>query len=149
MIDSWRGPRRAVVALAAAVLLPVLAACTVNIGTTAASSTSSAAGSTARAPAPSQPGGVTADQSAAPGQHSVTRVSCSGSSCTVTLAGSSRLTVLGTSFSLTGVQGGRATLDVGGQSLSCAQGETVSAGGVSVQCTAVTDDSVSFTVTRA
>lgn len=148
MIDSWRGPRRAVVALAAAVLLPVLAACTVNIGTTAASS-SSAAGSTARAPAPSQPGGVTAVQSAAPGQNNVARVSCSGSACTVTLAGSSRLTVLGTTFSLTSIQDGRATLDVGGQSVSCAQGETVSAGGVSVQCTAVTADSVSFTATRA
>jgi hypothetical protein len=149
MIDSCRGPRRAVVALAAAVLLPVLAACTVNIGTTAASSSSSAAGSTARAPAPSQPGGVTADQSAAPGQNNVARVSCSGSACTVTLAGSSRLTVLGTTFSLTSIQGGRATLDVGGQSVSCAQGESVSSGPITLQCTAVTADSVSFTATRA
>jgi hypothetical protein len=145
MIDISRGLRWAVVALAAAVLLPVLAACTVNIGGTAASS--SAARSTASAPATSQSGG-TAVQSAAPGQNNVARVSCSGASCSVTLGGTSRLTVLGTTFSLSGIQDGRATLDVGGRSVSCAQGESVSAGGVTLACTAVTEDSVSFTATR-
>jgi hypothetical protein len=144
MIDISRGIRWAVVALAAAVLLPVLAACTVNIGSSAASS--SGARPTASAPATS-PSGVTAVQSAGPGQNNVARVNCSGSSCSVTLAGSSRVTVLGTTLSLSGVEGGRATLDVGGRSVSCAPGQSVSAGPLAMTCTAVTDDSVSFTAT--
>lgn len=147
MIDISRGVRRAVVALAAAVLMSVLAACTVNIGT-AAPSSSSAPRSTASSPAPSEPD-VTAMQSAGPGQNSVTRVNCSGTSCSITLSGDSRVTVLGTTLSLTSIQGGRATLDAGGQSVSCAQGDSVSAGPLTLQCTSVTADSVSFTATRA
>jgi hypothetical protein len=147
MIDISRGIRRAMVALAATVLLPVLAACTVNIGAGAGAASSSAARSTASSPAPSEPD-RTGSPSAGDGQNSVTRVHCTASSCTITLSGDSQVTVLGTSLSLTSVQGGRATLDVGGQSVSCAQGESVSAGGLTLQCTAVGDGSVSFTATR-
>ena len=41
-----------------------------------------------------------------------------------------------------GVQDGRASLGVGDVSVSCAEGETVTAGPLQLQCTSVTDDSV-------
>ena len=143
MITTSRRARWAPVVLGG--LLVSLTACTVNIGTTAASSSArTSAPSAAQSTTITGPG-VTAVQSAAPGQNNVARVNCSGSSCTVTLAGNSRLTVLGTSLALQEVKDGRATLDVGGQSVSCGPGETATAGPLTLRCTDVTADSVSFT----
>jgi hypothetical protein len=73
-------------------------------------------------------------------------VSCSGNSCSVTLSGDgAEAEILGTTLALGDVQDGRATLSVGGASVSCAEGESVSAGPLSLQCTSVTDDSVELT----
>jgi hypothetical protein len=73
-------------------------------------------------------------------------VSCSNNQCTVTLAGNgAEAEILGTPLAFGGVQDGRATLSVGDASVSCAQGETVSAGPLSLTCTTVTDDSVEVT----
>ena len=73
-------------------------------------------------------------------------VSCSASSCTVTLSGDgAEAEVLGTTLSFAGVQDGRATLSVGGASVSCAEGESVSAGPLELQCSSVTDDAVELT----
>jgi len=73
-------------------------------------------------------------------------VSCSASSCTVTLSGDgAEAEVLGTTLSFAGVQDGRATLSVGGASVSCAEGESVSAGPLDLECSSVTDDSVELT----
>ena len=70
-------------------------------------------------------------------------VSCSGSSCSVTLKGDgASAEILGTDLAFGGVQDGRATLRVGDNEVSCAQGESVSAGPLSLECTAVTEDSV-------
>jgi hypothetical protein len=72
--------------------------------------------------------------------------SCSGSSCSVTLSGSgSEVDVLGTNLAFGGVEDGRATLSVGDSSVSCAQGETVSAGPLTLECTTVESDKVELT----
>ena len=73
-------------------------------------------------------------------------VSCSTSSCTVTLSGEGAETeVLGTTLSFGGVQDGRASLSVGGASVTCGEGETVTAGPLELTCSSVTGDSVELT----
>ena len=73
-------------------------------------------------------------------------VSCSTSSCSVTLIGNgAEADILGTTLAFGGVQDGRATLRVGDANVSCAQGESVTAGPLSLECTTVTDDSVELT----
>jgi hypothetical protein len=72
--------------------------------------------------------------------------SCSGTSCSVTLTGDgAKADILGTNLAFGGVRDGRATLSVGGKSVSCAQGEGVSAGPLKLSCTEVTDNSVKVT----
>ena len=79
-------------------------------------------------------------------QLSSDNVSCSGGSCSVTLSGDgANATVLGKSLAFAGTSGGRATLSVGDASVSCAEGESVSAGPLRLACTKVTDDSVELT----
>jgi hypothetical protein len=73
-------------------------------------------------------------------------VSCSTSSCTATLSGdAAEADILGTKLQFAGTQDGRATLGVGDASVSCAEGESISAGPLSVTCTSVTDDAVELT----
>jgi hypothetical protein len=73
-------------------------------------------------------------------------VSCSGKSCTATLSGdAAKAEILGTTVKFSGVENGRATLGVGDKSISCAEGESISAGPLSVTCTSVTDDAVKLT----
>ena len=73
-------------------------------------------------------------------------VSCSTSSCTAKLSGDGATAeIFGTTLEFAGTQDGRATLGVGDASVSCAEGESVSAGPLSVTCTSVTDDAVELT----
>ncbi len=73
-------------------------------------------------------------------------VSCSGSSCSVTLSGDgAEAEILGTTLSLGSVQDGRASLSVAGASVSCEEGESVTAGSLELQCTSVSEDSVELT----
>jgi hypothetical protein len=73
-------------------------------------------------------------------------VDCSGKTCTVTLNGDgAKASILGNDLAFAGVQNGRATISVGDASVSCAQGESVSAGPLSITCTKVTDDSLELT----
>jgi hypothetical protein len=73
-------------------------------------------------------------------------VSCSGTSCTATLEGDgAKASILGNDLALVGTEDGRATLRVGDASVSCAEGESVSAGPLSITCTSVTEKSVEFT----
>ena len=70
-------------------------------------------------------------------------VSCEGSSCTVTLTGEgAEAEILGQTLTFGGVQDGRASLSVGGASVSCGEGESVNAGPLELSCSGVTDDSV-------
>ena len=73
-------------------------------------------------------------------------VSCSPSSCTAKLSGDgASAEILGTTLEFAGTQDGRASLGVGDASVSCAEGESISAGPLSVTCTSVTDDAVELT----
>jgi hypothetical protein len=73
-------------------------------------------------------------------------LSCSASKCSVTLSGDgAQVDVLGRSLAFGGVQDGRATLSVGNASVSCAQGETVQAGPLTLTCSTVEADSVELT----
>jgi hypothetical protein len=72
-------------------------------------------------------------------------VSCSGTTCSVTLTGDgASADVLNTTLALAGVENGRATLRVGDTEVSCGQGESVSAGPLALECTEVTDDGVTL-----
>ena len=80
----------------------------------------------------------------------MSRVSCSGNSCSVTLGGSgSRVHVLGTTFRLAAIDGDRATLRVDGRDVTCDLGRSVPVGALRLTCTAATDHTVTFTVVRA
>ena len=74
-------------------------------------------------------------------------VSCSsGGTCTVTLSGDgAEAEILGTTLSLGNVENGRASLSVAGASVSCAEGESVGAGSLQLECTSVSDESVELT----
>jgi hypothetical protein len=73
-------------------------------------------------------------------------VSCSASSCTVTLSGDgAEAEVLGTTIRFGGVQDGKASLGVGGANVSCAEGESVAAGPLQLTCSNVSEDSVELT----
>jgi hypothetical protein len=73
-------------------------------------------------------------------------VSCSSSSCSVTLTGDgAEAEILGTTLSFGGTQDGRASLSVGGTTVSCGEGESVTAGPLQLTCSGVTDDSVELT----
>lgn len=70
-------------------------------------------------------------------------VSCSGNECTATLSGDgAEATILGTELSYGGTEDGRATVTVGNTSVTCAEGESVSAGPLSLTCTTVDSGSV-------
>jgi hypothetical protein len=67
-------------------------------------------------------------------------VSCSGTTCTASLSSEgASAEILGQKLEFAGTKDGRATLGVGDTSVSCAEGESVSAGPLSVTCTTVGD----------
>ena len=73
-------------------------------------------------------------------------VSCSGKQCSATLSGSgAKASFFGTDLAFAGTQDGKATISVGDKSYSCAQGESLTAGPLSLTCTTVTDDSLTVT----
>ena len=91
--------------------------------------------------------GVSASASAAASASGdVGSVQCSGNSCSVTLdSGHTQASILGTTVTLGGVQNGKASLGVAGHDVSCSQGDSVSAGPLSVTCSKVTPDAVTIT----
>ena len=73
-------------------------------------------------------------------------VTCSTSSCSVTLDGAgAEVEVFGNTVTLGSVQDGQASIEVNGASVSCAEGESVAAGPLAVECTSITDDAVELT----
>ena len=73
-------------------------------------------------------------------------VSCTTSSCTVTLVSSdAQVELLGTTLAFEGTQDGRASLTVGSADVTCVEGENVAAGGLSLECSSVSADSVELT----
>jgi hypothetical protein len=77
-------------------------------------------------------------------------VKCSPSSCTVTLEGTdAQVDVLGQKLTFSGTQDGRASLGVAGANVSCAEGESVAAGPLQLECTSVTEDAVELKASLA
>jgi hypothetical protein len=73
-------------------------------------------------------------------------VSCSGTSCSVTLSGKdAKADVLGTTLSLGGIDNGKATLGAGGATVSCTEGQSVTAGPLHLTCSTITSDAVTLT----
>ena len=71
-------------------------------------------------------------------------VDCSGTSCDLTLAAGQEADVLGTTVAFDSTEDGVATLRVGDREAQCEQGEEVSAGPLTVQCSTVGEDSVTL-----
>ena len=70
-------------------------------------------------------------------------VDCSGRTCTATLSGAgAKASVLGQDLAFVGTQDGTATISVGDRTVSCAEGDRVSAGPLELTCAAVEKDSV-------
>src|ERR1700712_1886688 len=66
-------------------------------------------------------------------------VDCSGTTCTATFSGDgAKASILGNHLAFVGTGDGRATVSVGDKAVSCAEGESVSAGPLSLTCTTVT-----------
>jgi hypothetical protein len=133
-------------------LLSGLAAGSLSLVFLAACSGTSGSGSPVASMTASSPagdsGGAAGGSSAAGStgsQGNENSVDCSGMSCSVTLTGDGQVNVLGNTIRLGAVENGRATLGVGDKSVSCAQGEDVSAGPLTLRCTTVTPDSVTLT----
>jgi hypothetical protein len=77
-------------------------------------------------------------------------VSCTTNSCTATLSSdSAEAEFLGQKVTFGGITDGRASLSVGGASVSCAEGESVGAGPLQVECTSVTADAVEISASLA
>jgi hypothetical protein len=73
-------------------------------------------------------------------------VDCSGTTCTATFSGDgAKASILGNDLAFVGTQDGRATVSVGDATVSCAEGESVSAGPLSLTCTTVTEDELTLT----
>ncbi|TFV57919.1 hypothetical protein E4P41_13735 [Geodermatophilus sp. DF01-2] len=88
---------------------------------------------------------VGAEDSADPTDATGSSVDCSGTTCSVTLTVQDRdVEVLGTTVALESSDAGRASFRVGNEELSCSQGESVSAGPLTLECTTVTDDMVTL-----
>lgn len=71
-------------------------------------------------------------------------VDCSGTRCSVTLSGEgAKASILGQDLVLVGTgDDGKATVSVGDQSVSCAEGDEVTAGPLTLTCAKVEQDSV-------
>ncbi|WP_106276117.1 hypothetical protein [Geodermatophilus tzadiensis] len=76
-------------------------------------------------------------------------MSCSGSTCSVTLGGAgARAHVLASTIAFGAITDGRATLRVGGRDVTLARGDEVTTDSLRLVCTDVTRDTVALTVER-
>lgn len=120
-------------------MLVPLAGCS-SSATTGGSGVTASAGASGGAATGSVGASVSGSASGSP---SVSGVDCSGTSCTLTLTHSNaQASVLGATVALSSLSNGQATVTVGGHSVSCTQGQTVSAGPLHLECSTVTADEV-------
>jgi hypothetical protein len=143
------------VGLAAALIVgtlstTALAQPTVTGGAVSSSTAVSNGGAGANATVTAVNATATGGAAGSAGSLAMSVASCSATSCSVTLAGNgSTVDVLGTTISFRTIQDGQATLRVGDQDVSCRQGQRVSVGSLWIECTAVTDNRVKFTVSTS
>lgn len=148
---SARHSRRASLLLAGTLAVLPLAACSESgepdQGATA-ESTGTASTTTAES-TDATPSEAT-DQADDPGQDTdggtESDVDCSGTSCSVTLSGDgAEAEILGTRVVLGGVDNGQATFRIGDEEVTCGEGDSTSAGPITLECSSVTDDQVTMT----
>jgi len=107
--------------------------------------TSTSSGGTSTSSGGTSTAGSSWASSGAGDSGSLSIVSCSGSSCTLTLGGvRARVHVLGTGIFLGDIRNGRATVRVGDRDTSLTQGRTVSVDRLRLRCTAVSSDTVTI-----
>jgi hypothetical protein len=142
MVTSTYRRRLAASLTAGGLLLLPLTACSGST-TSDGSTAEDGPAATATADGSAEAGAPTQGSGAPPTENSV---DCSLSECTVTLAGDgAEVEVLGNTVSLGSVQDGRATIGVAGNEFSCSQGESISAGPLSIECTTVTPQGIALT----
>ncbi len=79
-------------------------------------------------------------------QDGISIVNCVNDTCSVTMGGSgTTVGIFDTTIAFGSISNGRATLRVDGRDVSCTAGQTITAGSVTLTCTEVTADTVSFT----
>jgi hypothetical protein len=145
MARNHRIPRRVAGVLAGGLLVAVLTACSNDAGGDAAAPTTTGGATVSETTGAVPTGTGTGTGASSTSGDTDATVDCAGNSCSVTISGDATANVLGTQISLGDVQNGRATLGVGDRQVSCAQGESVSAGPLTLECTTVTGDSVTLT----
>jgi hypothetical protein len=129
-------------------LLPGLLPGLVLAMTTACTASWAGGGSRSWSGGSSSSSSASASSSSSSGSRTVSLVSCTGSSCSVTLGGrGSSAEVFGVPLVFDSIAGGRASVRVGGTPITCGAGERVSAGRLALDCTRVTEDTVSFSGT--
>ncbi|MGY2127595.1 hypothetical protein [Blastococcus sp. SYSU DS0617] len=148
-MSTTRSSRLAGGALAAGLLLLPLTGCSEDAQDTTAAGVTSAAESAAAAATSAAESASEAAESASAAASSAAsavneRVDCSGDSCSVTVSTGSDVEVLGLQLSLQSVEGDQATVTAGDSTVTCGDGETVSVGPLSLQCSDITDDSVTL-----
>ncbi len=142
-MSMTRSSRLAGGVVAAGFLLLPLTGCSADAEDTTAADLTSAAQSAGDAAASATASAGAAASSAASEINE--RVECSGSSCSVTVSTGADVEVLGTQLSLESVEGDQATVSAGDRTVTCGEGETVSVGPLSLECSDITDDSVTMT----
>jgi hypothetical protein len=144
MATSTRSTRLASLLAAGGLALAALSACS-GEASDAADAVGSAASAVSSGVAGGDASASTAESGSAGESGGDGGVDCSGTSCSVTLPGDgTEVQVLGTAIKLGAVETGRATLGVGGKDVSCSQGEKVSAGPLTLECTTVSTDRVTL-----
>src|SRR4051794_4387551 len=119
-------------------------------GNVSSSATGGNGGAGGNATATTVTGTVIGGAAGSAGSSATSVASCSETSCSVTLAGNgSSVDVFGATISFRTIQDGQATLRVGDQDVSCRQGQMVSVGSLWIECAAVTDNRVEFTVSTS
>ena len=90
---------------------------------------------------------MSAGSSSISASDNISIVNCINGTCSMTMGGSgTTVGIFDSTIAFGSISAGRATLRVDGQDVSCVKGQTVTAGSLTLTCTDVTADTVSFTV---
>ena len=139
--------RRPALLLASGLFLAPLAACSGDAANTDSSGVTSASDAAESAAEAGESAAESAGEAAESAAESVNgEVDCSGTSCTVTLApDAGEVEVLGTRLAYEGIEDGEATVAVGNDTATCAEGESVDTGPLTLECTTVSEEELTLT----
>ena len=139
--------RRSALVLAGGLFVAPLAACSGDAANTDSSAVTSAGEAAESAGEAAESAAESAGEAAESAGEAVNgEVDCSGTSCTVTLApDAGEVEVLGTRLAYEGIEDGEATVAVGNDTATCAEGESVEAGPLTLECTTVSEEELTLT----